>query len=259
MPSPFPGMDPWLEDPARWPGVHSHLIAAVQFVLNAIIRPRYLAVIEERVFIADDPEARRLVGVSDALVNPGPGGPGVAGEPALLDSPQIMQAVPTLRVRERRVELVDVAGGEVITVIEVLSPTNKRAGSTGRADFLRKRRQVLHSTANWVEIDLLRDGQPTFRRPAGRPAEYAVHVSPVGLRPKARVHPLRLTDRLPVVGVPLRSSDQDAALDLGTVLSDAYYRGALDGYLRYDRPPVPPLPPDLDAWADALLREKGLR
>jgi hypothetical protein len=29
MPSPFPGMDPYLENPEFWPGVHNRLIVAI--------------------------------------------------------------------------------------------------------------------------------------------------------------------------------------------------------------------------------------
>jgi hypothetical protein len=151
-------MDPWLEDLAHWPMVHNRLIGELQTALNALLRPKYLAGVEERVFIADDPEARRLIGVAEVQVGPGPGGSPPPAAAAVMDAPVLMRAIPGLQMRERRVEIVDTAGGQVVTVIEVLSPTNKRAGSRGRASFQRKRRQVLQSTANWVELDLLRDG-----------------------------------------------------------------------------------------------------
>jgi hypothetical protein len=73
------------------------------------------------------------------------------------------------------------------------------------------------------------------------------------------VLPIRLAAPLPVVGIPLREPDPDAPLDLQAVLTEAYARGSFDGFVRYRQPPVPPLPPELDAWADILLREKGLR
>ena len=48
MPGPFPGMDPYLEHPARWPGVHDGLIVAMRAELNAILLPNYIAVIGKR-------------------------------------------------------------------------------------------------------------------------------------------------------------------------------------------------------------------
>lgn len=119
-----------------------------------------------------------------------------------------------IEVRDRRFEICALDTGEVATVLEVLSPTNKVGGSEGRNSFLAKRREITASPAHGVEIDLLRAGLSLELRKRLDPHEYFVHVSPVELRPKGRVWPIRLQDRLPTIRIPLRVPDPDAPLDL---------------------------------------------
>lgn len=259
MPSPFPGMDPYLEDPALWSDVHTNLIISIQELLNRAVRPRYVARVETRVYMTDDDDpAHEFARIPDVKIEstPGDAGHATAGGPAIAESVLIHQSDP---ITERRVEVRDVASSEVVTVIEVLSPANKVAGSAGRTSFLEKRDEVLASPANWFEIDLLRSGtgHPSRRRFPHH--AYLIYKSPVAIRPKGRAWPVRMQDPLPVVGVPLRAPDPDAPLDLGRALALAYDRAAYDATVNYAAEPKPPLPPELAAWADALLREKKLR
>ena len=260
MPSPFPGMDPYLEDPAVWPGVHTNLIVAFQELLNQTIRPKYVARVEERVYMSadDEPEdeSQRIPDVridhrtgSTAVRQAGARGLAIA-EPVLMP-----RRDPT---RERRVEIVSVPGRKVVTVIELLSPANKRASSAGRKKFLDKRDEVLDSDANWVEIDLLREGipHPTKRRFPNH--QYLVFSAPTDLR-SGKVWPLYLREPLKVVGIPLLAPDSDAPLDLQAALNLAYDRAAYDATIDYTKPPVPPLPPALARWANKLLKQKKLR
>jgi hypothetical protein len=110
-----------------------------------------------------------------------------------------------------------------------------------------------------VEIDLLR-GQRMVRLPkkVGSP-EYLVHVSKKGLRPRGLLYPIRLTQRLPIIPIPLKAGDPDARLDLQAVLDAAYDRVGYDLEIDYRREPRPRLKAELAAWADQLLRSKGLR
>ena len=259
MPSPFPGMDPWLEDPAEWPSVHGRIIADLQSALNAVVRPKYRAVIEKRVYISDDPDRDRPVRVPDVQVQLDRPAGTVQVSGLDLTQPNTLVLLRRPRLREWRIKVIEAGTKAVVTVIELVSPTNKRSESNGRASFTAKRDRVLASSANWVEIDLLRAGTPTFPRRKLPPGDYAVHVSPASIRPKSRAWSIRLPDRLPVIGIPLLPADSDALIDLQVVLADAYERGAFDAGVDYRRPPVPPLPPELDGWADALLKEKGLR
>lgn len=263
MPSPFPGMDPYLEHPAHWRGVHTNLIVAIQDLLNPLLRPRYTTWVEERVYLApDDDPAVEQERISDVRINrtrrPGRARGASAGGVAVTE-PVVVTTLREEEVRERRVEVRATDTRDLVAVIEVVSPSNKVPGSAGSASFNAKRREVTGSTAHWVEIDLLRRGTTLNARKRLPPDEYCVHVSPADLRPVGRVWPIRLTTPLPAVGIPLRGDDPEVVLDMAAMIDSVYDRGAYDLKIEYAKPPVPPLPPDLARWADALLRKKKLR
>ena len=87
-------------------------------------------------------------------------------------------------------------------MIELLSPSNKRAGDD-REQYLAKRRELLRTPAHLVEIDLLRGWTPMPQE--GRPeCDYSVMVSRAEKRRAADFWPIRLRDRLPVIPFPLR-------------------------------------------------------
>ena len=97
-------------------------------------------------------------------------------------------------MREMRVEIIDAALKQVVTVIEVLSPTNKTPGARGQESYRRKRREVLASTSHWVEIDLLRAGQRLVTGELLPYGDYFIHVSRVERRPAGQALPLRSID-----------------------------------------------------------------
>ena len=261
MPSPFPGMDPYLEQPRRWPGVHLMLIAIYTELLNKLVRPRYVARAEDRLYMVpdDDPENEFWqVRVPDVKVDVwDPSAARSATSTAVIARPVIIRH--TEPIAESRVEIHEVATGDVVTVIEILSPSNKLAGAAGRKSFLEKRDEVTNSPANWVEIDLLRTGTPHHSKVHFPRHQYLVYSSPVELRPKAKAWPIRLQEPLPVVGIPLRDPDPEVPLDLQAALDLAYDRGAYDASADYTKPPVPPLPPALARWSNKLLKQKKLR
>ena len=116
----------------------------------------------------------------------------------------------------------------------------------------------MYSPSHWVEIDLLR-GSRLVRVPKKvGPHEYLIHVSKKGLRPRGLLYPSRLSQRLPVVPIPLKTRDPDARLDLQSVLDTAYDRACYDLEIDYRQKPTPPLGGKLAEWADQLLRSKGL-
>lgn len=49
MASPFPGMDPYIEDPEIWSDFQNNLAAEIRAQLNAIIQPRHVARLIPRV------------------------------------------------------------------------------------------------------------------------------------------------------------------------------------------------------------------
>jgi Protein of unknown function (DUF4058) len=267
MASPFPGMDPYLENPGLWPDVHHNLISGIQGLLSAQLRPNYLVRVEERAYIADeanepfqvqlripDVEVTTRPGWEEALFSPGN------------ESSQLQVAEPVIattwfevEVREAFLKIIARESRDVITVIEIVSPPNQVPGAAGRESFEKKRREIMYSPTHWVEIDLLR-GKRTVRVPrkAG-PNEYLVHVSKSGQRPQGLLYPIRLQRRLPIVPIPLKPADPDARLDLQAVVDAAYENANYDLEVDYRGEPTPPLSGKLAEWADQLLRSKGLR
>lgn len=159
-------------------------------------------------------------------------------------------------IHECRIVIVDGVGRQVVTVIEVLSPTSKIVGSRGRASNEAKRQDVLQSPAHLVEIDLLRDGEPIYTGERFPPHEYLVHVSQRGQPPKGILWPILVCQRLPVIKIPLLPIDADAELDLGDILNYAYDRAGYDLIVDYHHlPPRIPLSPPTDRWVSEWLAD----
>jgi hypothetical protein len=256
-------MDPYLEAPGLWPDVRHGLISEMQATLNRRLRPKYRVRVQERVYIWDENDPGREVIVPDLRVAETQEARGSdrapQAEQVLVAEPVVLTTLIDDEIHEARLEVIDNSQRLVVTVIEVLSPANKVAGSRGRASYEEKRREVMTSPAHLVEIDLLRSGAPLHAREVLPRGDYFVHVSRKERRPKGLVWPILLTQRLPAVSIPLKSEDPDAELDLQTVLNTAYDRAAYDLEIDYRGEPVPPLAPACAQWADQLLREKGLR
>jgi hypothetical protein len=255
-------MDPYLETPHLWPDVHHGLISQIQALLNPAIRPRYVARVELRVYVSEDDDPGRDVLVPDVRIEK-PKGKGSKkpknGAALAVVEPLIVPWLAEDEIEEAHVEIRLSETGQLVTLIEVLSPANKIRGAAGRSSFLRKRRETLASDVHWVEIDLLRGGVPSVTRPALVPAHYRIFVSHAAARSEARYWPIDLRQTLPVIGVPLRAPDADVPLALHAVLQSAYERGAYDVSIDYRHEPDPPLTAEDAKWAGRLLREKGLR
>ncbi len=270
MPSPFPGMDPYLEDPARWPDVHQRLITYTADALQPQLGPGYYARMGERVYVVMPPHDMYpdVVLVERRLREPVPSLAGTApsteasAEEAAPDWPVII-TLPPVEHREPFVEIVHAAGDEVVTIIEVLSPANKTPGE-GLRQYRQKQQQILNSQAHLVEIDLLAGGEPTIAVPEESlasltPHRYRVSVRRGPERHHFEVYPIRLTHTLPRVHVPLRAPDPDVDLNLPAVFTQCYSDGRYAGLVDYRHPPRAPLSAEEAAWVDGLLKGKGLR
>ena len=255
MPSRFSGMDPWIES-QRWEQFHFEFIGAAVRQLVPQVRPRYEIAPEQRIYV------ERTFGDEDgpirsdvALLEVGDSGR-EAGTLTAAATASIRPATYTLPMPEERREaylvIRDRRDQSVVTVIEVLSPTNKTPGSDGRGLYLRKRFSVLESRTSLVEIDLLRGGRrlPTVERL--RPADYYVFVCRGQSRPRADVYAWHLRQSLPSVPIPLATDDQDVTLDVQAGFSRVYDEFGYDCALDYAQPVQPPLNEADAEWAEQL-------
>jgi hypothetical protein len=245
-------MNPYLERATAWESFHPNFITAAHYHIVQQLGPEYVVRIESRLYIHELPADRRFLGLSDLGVHKSSGSTtgtttfDVAPvQITMLDAVEI-ERIGYLTVRDRD-------GNDLITVIELLSPTNKYAGPD-REQYLGKRRELLRSRAHFVEIDLLRGGprMPPDELPT---CDYCAIVSRVEDRPKAGVWPWRLRDPLVPIPIPLRAPDPDAKMDLKVIIDQVYDGGGYGSYI-YSGPPEPRLSPDDAAWADAFLSRK---
>ncbi len=162
MPSPFPGMDPYLETPDLWPDVYHELISQIRAALNPAVRPRYVVRVELRVYISDEDDPGREALIPDVRIEKPKRQRGKkrnAGPALAVAEPLIVPFLIDDEIEEARLEIKDRETAARVTVIEVLSPTNKIRGARGRISFMQKRQEMLGSEVHWVEIDLLRGGR----------------------------------------------------------------------------------------------------
>lgn len=268
MPSPFPGMDPYLEHPVVWPSVHHRLITYMSDTLNSLLPPRYIADINERLYVVEpDRDIYPDVAVREHPLSRPPKAREMGGTAvALASDPPWELTIGPDEIREACIEIQSVADEHrVVTVIEVLSPSNKIAGSEGRRLYRTKQREVLASPTHLLEIDLLRQGEHTVAAPPRErlirrgPYDYVVSLSRGGQRDRCEVWTFSLRKRLPRIRVPLSGDDPDIVLDLQALLNQVYDAGPYARRFDYQGDPVVSLTPADAEWADALLREGGLR
>ena len=274
MPSPFPGMDPFLESPRIFPGLHNDLITLLKIAIQARLPPRYYATTEERVWI--ELSGAVVIPDVDVLTNSATlmsGGKnretsGVATmEPA---EPVVITVPPSVQDEVREVYLEIFAGEhdefKVVTTIEILSPTNKTAGERSRDLYAAKQRDILASQAHLVEIDLLRGGLHTtavpwrlLREKCGE-LDYHICVHRYDSPLNFFVYPAPLENHLPVIEIPLLPADPTIAVDLQMVFAQAYEAGAYNRRLDYAdgvETIVPPLRPAALEWARKQLMGNG--
>ncbi|MBI4614054.1 MAG: DUF4058 family protein [Planctomycetes bacterium] len=246
MKNPFPGMDPYLEHPALWPGVHQRLITYGCDALQAELGQRYFAQIGERLYV-EIPD--RSIYPDVVVVESR--GTGVLPRSGA-DEPEVL-VLDAVERREVYVEIRDAHGEHrVVTVIEFLSPTNKKPGE-GRELYLAKQREVLESGSHLVEIDLLRDGEPTVALPreTARSSPYRAVICRTEDRRRREIYRFGVRDRLPRIAIPLLVPDPDVVLDLPAIFEQVYERGSYRRRIDYRSPALPPLSPDDASWAQA--------
>ena len=255
MKSPFPGMDPYLEK--FWSDVHLSLMFLIRSQIQKQLPEGLRSSVEESVRIdINDPQSF----VSDVAVtarNPWDGT--FAPDSSYSGSFAVAEPVVVAQenVPERHIEIVSTkTDHEVVTAIEVLSPTN-RLGENGRSKYLTKRKKHLLTDVNFVEIDLLRGGRPLpepFEDPLDRyaPKTFLAWVNRAFWQ-QWEIYPIGLRERLPAFRIPLRPSDTDVVVDLQAAIDQAYEEGAYSEAIDYSVPPEPAFEEEADLeWLKQL-------
>jgi hypothetical protein len=245
-------MNPYLEQDDVWHDLHERFIPLAAELLAPQVRPAYIVKLDEHVYIHElSAEERRFLGRADVAVTQSGLSTGVQSQAVVLEAPARGQILPAVDVeRHSFVEIRDRCSRQLITVIGLLSPANKKPGPD-RGQYLSKRWQVLSSSTHLVEIDLLRGG-PRLPIEGLRECDYYALVSRAEERPDVGLWPTRLRDRLPAIPVPLRAPDPDARLDLQEMLHRLYDTAGYEDYI-YTGAPEPPLTPEDATWAQAFV------
>jgi hypothetical protein len=250
MQNPFPGMNPYLEQPELWHQVHNRLIVAIADELTPQIAPKYRVSIEERVYTSVDDIL--LVGIADvAIAKRNNVETGTTLTTTKLVEPSKVKVPIPQEVIERFLEVRATQSREVVTVIEVLSPKNKRS-KEGRTVYESKRQKILASASNLVEIDLLRLGEALPILGATK-TDYRILVSRSHQRPDADLYGFNLQDPIPSFPVPLRSEDAEPVIDLQRLINEIYERARFDLAIDYSQILKPVLPSEQEAWLREIL------
>jgi hypothetical protein len=259
MPTPFPGMDPYLERPALWPDCHNRLIVLLANDLAPRVRPRYYVAIEERTYTTEVSELLLAGRAVLAVIQPSMASSGLPEEAVSRSPAGVMVEVPLPEeVRETFLEVRTVEKDRLVTVLEILSPTNKRMGE-GREQYLRKRRRVLGTATHLVEIDLLRDGEPMPIRGIAPPGDYRILLCRHEIRPGAELIAFTVRTPIPTFPLPLLPGDPEPSVDLNRLFHELFDVAAYDLRIDYRGNADPPLEGEDAVWADSLLRETGQR
>ena len=259
MPSPFPGMDPYLEGDL-WTTLHSSLANAIVAQLAPQLKPKYVAVLTER-FIVEDPEDIAVETYS--IIQDVAAAEGAftkvrkANRTEVAKAPLQLATIVNPAVPLTNVEIRDTKRRRLVTAIEILSPTNKHG--RGRRKYLAKRQRILDSSAHLIEIDLVRRGARVPMRKPLPDQPYFVLVSRAENRPVLDVWPIGFRDPLPAIPVPLLKNDADASLMLQKAFSDVYDLIGYELMIDYTKPPDSPLPKTIAPWTNTLLRKAKVR
>lgn len=229
MPSPFPGMDPYLEHPGLWPAFQHHLLACLYQILLPGLVDRYRARVGTRSYVSEMP---------------------------------LFTSVIRDEFSEEYIEIRSRADNRLVTLLEIVSPANKTT-TAGRDAYLEKRKEAVHQRAAVVEIDLVLQGKPTltYSRDGLPEFDHAVSVTRATAPDRYEIYTATIQKRLPKFKLPLAADDRDTLLDLQTAFNRAYDLGGFAAQIDYKSPTPPdvPLSETDTAWIDDLLRQAKFR
>jgi Protein of unknown function (DUF4058) len=277
MPSPFPGMDPYLEHPRFFPDLHGGLITFLKQELQQRLPEAYYAQADEQVWLETshryvEPDVnvmRERRSHKPRRRRRGQGGVAVAEPEAEMEqrfNRPVTIIVETVEHAEHAEPFLEIHGrwngqDRLVAAIEVVSPFNKTPGNQGYDKYRTKQREILAGQAHLIEIDLLRAGThvtvvpPDIAREEAGPFDYHVSIHRCDRPREYVVYPIRLGDRLPVIDVPLLAEDPSVLLDLQAAFDRAYDAGPYRKRIRYGEDAIdPPLEPEQVEWAKTLLK-----
>ena len=262
MPSPFSGMDPYLEDPAFWPDFHATLLTYLREILLESLPDQYDARIDEYVQVTSgEPgeNGQRIepdLAVSTSEPKPGrlPHRAAPPGGPVAIVEPVILPFAVEQTTRQRHIRIGHRPGNQLVTVIELLSPSNKEG--RGRDSYLFKRSVLLSETVHLVELDLLRRGQRLPMKAPLPAGDYYAFVSREQARYTSEVYAWGLRQPLPGIPIPMREPDPDLWIDLQAVFARTYDRSRYGRVVDYSAAPDPPLSPEDAVWVKGLFAQR---
>lgn len=217
---------PAIEQAGLWGDFHHVFLVTLREHLTRLLPPRYLITIDERVYVAWEDPPRSPYRPDLSVTAREPGAPYAEGvSPSVVCTLPVPDSVTELFLNVHTVE------GQLVAVVELLSPNNKKPGHDGREAYLSKRRKVLHSTVHLVEMDLLLGGQRMPLAGPWPPGDYHVLVARGDRRPAAEVYSWRAGEALPTIAFPLLEPDPDLPVELQAVFQTTWQRGAYDRHL----------------------------
>ncbi len=256
MPSPFPGMDPYLESPAHWPDFHSRFINYWCEAVSDALPDHYTARIWERVYLIEGmpPERRRVIPDVGVERQPGPVGP-ASPPPATttVRQPVTLPLVVMDEPIETYIQILHRPDRSLVAVLELLSPANKE--EPGYSVHLSRRNALLRQKIHLVELDLLLGGHRMPLRVPLPPADYYAFCARADRRPDCDVYHWNMPEPLPPLPVPLLQPDPDVLIDVGAVFATAYERGRFAREIDYGQPPPVPVGDERQQWIAACLHK----
>jgi Protein of unknown function (DUF4058) len=248
MPSPFPGMDPYLETPALWSDFGASFITYWRDALMDRLPENYEARIDEKVNLVEiTPPRKRLIEPDVAITQRDPSRSPFQDSTGLATlEPLNMSLVIEEETHERHIEILHRPDRTLVAVLELLSPANKE--EPGRSHYLTKRNSLFYHPVHVVELDLLLKGQRVPLEQELPPEDYFAIVSRWNQRPKCQVYHWTMRQALPAIPIPLLPPDPDVWIDLGAVFRTTFERGRYSRSIDYTAPLPIALDPARRAW-----------
>jgi Protein of unknown function (DUF4058) len=254
MPSPLPGMNPYLENSELWSEFHSRMIVAIADALDDCLSRDYRVAVEKRIYLSEG-EDSILVGIPDVSIISSPPNTRQTQTVTAVAEPFNIEIPIAEEVEERFLEIREGTTGNVITTIELISPKNKRSGE-GRSVYLQKRQKILRSATHFLEIDLLRSGDP-LPMIGAITSDYRILISRSFLHPKAQLYSFTLRQPIPIFPIPLRNGELEPLLELQPLVHRIYDRARLDFAIDYGQNCSPKLSDEDKLWLESLLSDSS--